>query len=166
MFRVTEGPKTETKEGANWVKGRHLGDGKEGWFAVSPKSVSAWVPQYKCISATILHDGLDAASAKVVRKLEQGEVLLALSTPALDSVAGLVRVLVRAEKDGKVGFATVRGNQGTVMLENMAGKSESSAKGAARGETSAKGQSRGGRSSGDSSQGGEQSRGDDSSGQL
>merc|ERR1712087_918649 len=106
---------------------------------------------------TILNDGLDTSSAKTVRKLEQGEVLLALSAPTLDSAAGIVRVLVRAEKDGKVGFATVCGNQGTVMLENLAGKGESSAKAAGRGDASAKGQSRGARGSGE---GGEQDRGD------
>merc|ERR1712183_1084280 len=46
-----------------------------------------------------------------------GESLKALSAPAKEASSGLLRVRVSAEKDGQVGYATVRGDQGTILLE-------------------------------------------------
>jgi len=117
VFEVTDGPKTEVKEGAKRVKGRNLSDGAVGWFTLAPKAMSPWSPQYKCVEGTVLHDTLDIATAGVVRKLEPGEILQALATPALEKATGLLRVRVRAEKDGKVGFATARSDKGNVILE-------------------------------------------------
>eukprot|EP00927_Polykrikos_kofoidii_P057623 TRINITY_DN5177_c0_g1_i6.p1 TRINITY_DN5177_c0_g1~~TRINITY_DN5177_c0_g1_i6.p1 ORF type:complete len:1988 (-),score=554.03 TRINITY_DN5177_c0_g1_i6:85-6048(-) len=117
VFEMTDGPKAETKEGANRIRGRILSDGTEGWFTIVPKAVVSWSPQYKCVSSTVLHDGMDIKESTIVRKLEPGERLKALSSPRLEVGAGILRVRVRAEYDGKVGFASIRGNQGTVLLE-------------------------------------------------
>jgi len=117
IFEVTDGPKKETKEGANRVRGRSLSDGAEGWLSVSTKSVSAWAPCYKCVSSTALHDKFEVEGATVVRKISPGEIVEALAVPSFEAAAGIVRVRARATKDGAVGFATVRGNQGTALLE-------------------------------------------------
>jgi len=117
VFEVTEGPKPETKEGAKRVRGRNIADGVEGWFTLTSKTFEPWSPQYKCNQSTVINDGLAIKEAKAVRKLEVGEYVEALETPVFDKAAGLLRVRVRAEKDGAIGFATVRGNHGTTMLK-------------------------------------------------
>jgi len=117
VLEALDGPKAESKEGSKRVRGRNISDGSEGWFTLSDRNCSPWTPQYKCTQSTVINDALSIKDAKAVRKLEVGEVLEALETPVLEKGAGLLRIRVRAEKDGACGWATVRGNQGTVMLK-------------------------------------------------
>merc|ERR1712129_552966 len=117
VFEVTDGPKTETKEGARRVRGRKLSDGTAGWFTLGRKNFQEWAPKYKCTQTTILDGGLALNESKSVRKLEVGEIVEALDAPVFDKETSLLRIRLRAEKDGAAGFATVQGNQGTVMLK-------------------------------------------------
>jgi len=117
-FEISEGPKSETKIGASRIRGRNIGDGKEGWATWTKRSMYSWSPHHSCKSSIALHDGLEVESAKLVRKLEVGESLEALEPPQLEK-GGVLRVRLRAEKDGATGFATVKGNQGTVYLESI-----------------------------------------------
>jgi len=121
VFEIIEGPKTESKEGANRVKCRNLGSGKEGWFTLTAKNTHPWSSQYKCTQGTTMTEGLEIKDAKTVRKLEVNELITALETPLRENAAGIMRVRVRAEKDGAIGFATIRGNQGTLLLKPMLG---------------------------------------------
>jgi len=121
IFEVTDGPKTETKEGLNRVKGRHLSDGSEGWFTLTSTNMHPWSPQYKCTSSTSLTDGLDIKEGKTIRKVEPPELLEALETPVLEKSTGMMRVRVRADKDGAVGYATVRSSQGRALLKPALG---------------------------------------------
>jgi len=116
-FEIVEGPKTETKIGASRLRGRNIGDGKEGWVTLSKRSMCPWSPHHSCKSSIALHDVLEVESAKLVRKLEAGESLEALESPQLEK-GGVLRVRLRAEKDGAIGFATVKGNQGSIYLES------------------------------------------------
>jgi len=116
---VLEGPKTETKEGDNRMRCRLLSDASEGWFTLTGKNVSAWAPTYQCSQNTVLQDGLDMKESKTLRKLEVGEKVEAVEVPVKEKTAGIMRVRVRAEKDGITGFATIKGNQGTVLLKPM-----------------------------------------------
>lgn len=116
VFEVVEGPKTEAKEGLKRVRARDIADGSEGWFTLTQKNFKHWTPKYRCAQSTVINDAVAVKEAKSVRKLEVGETVEALETPVFDKTAGLLRVRVRAEKDGATGYATVRGNQGTVML--------------------------------------------------
>jgi len=118
-FEATDAPKTEKRDGIQRVKGRTLADGSEGWFSITGKSFVPWSSTYKCMTATTLNDGLELKDAKMVRKLEVGEVLEALQAPVKEPVAGVLRVRVRAKKDGICGFATIKGNQGTVLLKSI-----------------------------------------------
>mmetsp|Transcript_22477 Transcript_22477/g.40102 ORF Transcript_22477/g.40102 Transcript_22477/m.40102 type:complete len:2032 (-) Transcript_22477:157-6252(-) len=111
--------KVEKRAGVSRVRGRNLSDGTEGWFTLTSKNFQAWSPQYTCSQSTVLNDALEIKEAKTLRKLEPGEVLEALDTPVHAPASGLMRVRVRAAKDGLVGYATVRGNQGTVLLKTV-----------------------------------------------
>lgn len=131
LFEATEGPKTDVKEGSNRVKARILADGTEGWFTLTAKNMTTWSPRYRCVSTTVLHDGLSVETAEVLRKLETGETFQALATPEKEASSGLMRIKVSADKDGKVGYATVKGDQGTVFLEPVtAGPGPGAASGA------------------------------------
>lgn len=122
-FELIEGPKTETKEGPKRIRGKAVSDGKEGWFTLSSKAFQQWAPKYKVANSTVIDNAVSPKDAKAVRKLETGEILDALETPVFEKAAGLLRVRVRAVNDGATGFATLRGNQGTVMLQPLLGGS-------------------------------------------
>jgi len=62
-------------------------------------------------------ESLTVKGSKTVRKLLPDEVLEELEAPAKDENLGLMRVKARAEKDGKEGYITLAGNQGSVYLE-------------------------------------------------
>ncbi|CAK0902536.1 unnamed protein product [Prorocentrum cordatum] len=117
VVEVVEGPKSDTRQGLSRLRGRSLADSAEGWLTLSGSSLLRWSPQYKCALSTVLNDRLDIKEAKIVRKLEAGELIEALETPVPEKAAGVMRVRMRAEKDGAVGFATVSGNRGTVFLK-------------------------------------------------
>eukprot|EP00930_Biecheleria_cincta_P023467 TRINITY_DN1695_c0_g1_i1.p1 TRINITY_DN1695_c0_g1~~TRINITY_DN1695_c0_g1_i1.p1 ORF type:complete len:2092 (+),score=696.54 TRINITY_DN1695_c0_g1_i1:73-6276(+) len=120
-FEALDAPKTEKRDAILRVRGRDPTDNREGWFTITGRNFSQWSPTYKCIQGTVLNDCLEIKEAKSVRKLEAGEVLEALHSPVLEPAAGLLRVRVRAKKDNACGWATVRGNQGTVILKPVLG---------------------------------------------
>jgi len=120
LLEALEEPKPETKEGVQRCRGRTLADGTEGWFTLT-KSFVPWSPAYKCVSSTVLNNGLEIKEAKTLRKLEPGEMLEAIDTPILEPSAGLLRLKLRTQ-DHLVGFATVRGNKGTELLKTLAGE--------------------------------------------
>jgi len=123
LFEVLDGPKTESRLGAYRVQGRSLVDSSEGWFSVTTKSTPVWSPLHRCVVATALQDSVEMASAKDLRTLEVGERLQALAPPTTEATDGVARLRVRAEKDGIVGFATLRDGQSTVLLEPVTGRS-------------------------------------------
>lgn len=116
-FEALEEAKPEKKDGLERCRGKMLADGTEGWFTVTTKSFVPWSPTYKCISSTVLNDGAEIKEAKALRKLEPGEIVEAVDTPIFEKSAGLLRLRLRSPKDNLIGFATVRGNQGTVLLQ-------------------------------------------------
>jgi len=103
------------------VKVCNVADGSEGWFTLTSSNMQPWSPLYKCQVVTTLTETVDIKEGKTVRKTEVQEVLEAIDTPAVDKVSGILRVKVRAEKDGAIGFASVRSNQGKVILKPVLG---------------------------------------------
>lgn len=114
VFEVLDGPKMDTKQSANRVRGRGLGDGAEGWFTVTKKNMQQWYPNYKCRSPVDLCE--DVECSKVHRKLDAGEKLEVLEPPVVCN--DVVTISLRAESDGAVGFATIKA-QGTVFLDTV-----------------------------------------------
>lgn len=59
----------------------------------------------------------DIQDGKALRKLEEGESLEPLEPVVQDDKRSLVRVKVKATRDGMEGYITLRGNQGTAFAE-------------------------------------------------
>lgn len=110
VFEVADGPKAETRDGFFRVKG------PEGWVTLKSTNFKEWTAQYRCSEGTLLAETMELKGSKTMRQLEVGECLESLETPVCEQASGAVRMRVRAEKDGAVGFATVRDGQGTVLL--------------------------------------------------
>jgi len=121
LFEVSE-TKPQTLEGALRARGRIVptGDdgsgGDSGWISVD-SHVSIWCTTHRCKRGT---DLTDESGEVVVRPLVVGEVLEALQVPFRDEAAGILRVRLRAEKDGAVGFAALKDADGGVLLEPAA----------------------------------------------
>merc|ERR1719313_1127998 len=60
---------------------------------------------------------LEVKGGKTVRKLQVNEVVEALEEGKKADSLGLARVRVKAESDGKEGWVTLAGNQGTMYLD-------------------------------------------------
>lgn len=117
LFEVSEGPRTETKDGASRVKGRNFSDGSVGWFNCPSDVTLPWIPSYMCKRAIHVTDGLDIATAKNISSLEPGDKIEALDTPVVEKASGMLRIRVRSGKDSTTGFATLRSSQGSIFLE-------------------------------------------------
>eukprot|EP00927_Polykrikos_kofoidii_P018495 TRINITY_DN18578_c0_g1_i5.p1 TRINITY_DN18578_c0_g1~~TRINITY_DN18578_c0_g1_i5.p1 ORF type:complete len:1223 (+),score=420.95 TRINITY_DN18578_c0_g1_i5:409-4077(+) len=72
---------------------------------------------YRVSRQTPMAEGLVIKESKTIRKLEPGEIFDCDMMPEKEEAAGVMRVRGRAIKDGKVGYATIKGNQGAVILE-------------------------------------------------
>eukprot|EP00931_Biecheleriopsis_adriatica_P106256 TRINITY_DN8073_c0_g1_i4.p1 TRINITY_DN8073_c0_g1~~TRINITY_DN8073_c0_g1_i4.p1 ORF type:complete len:2013 (-),score=680.48 TRINITY_DN8073_c0_g1_i4:65-6103(-) len=115
-IEVLEGPKEEKFDPVVRVKGRALADGAEGWVSRKERTLKSWSPLYRCAHSTVIQSTLCTKDASVIRRVEEGENLEALDGPKEDTGAGLLRIRARAEKDGVVGWITLKGNQGTIFL--------------------------------------------------
>mmetsp|Transcript_93948 Transcript_93948/g.289726 ORF Transcript_93948/g.289726 Transcript_93948/m.289726 type:complete len:1988 (+) Transcript_93948:65-6028(+) len=107
----------DTKMG---VKARSLEDGKAGWITFAPgpmAPVKPWIPKYTCKAAVPLTLALQAKDADTIRQAEPGEVFEAVEGPSLDKSTGLRRIRCATASDGVVGWATLRGSDGTAFLE-------------------------------------------------
>jgi len=113
-------PKTIKTKAALTLRGRTLDDKREGWATVaSPSAAHPWTPLLRVTAGVSVLDGPNIAKAKTVRKLEVGELLEALDVPVFDADTKILRVHARVEKDGVVGFVTVKGDKGTAFLESV-----------------------------------------------
>jgi len=119
MVETLDAPKKQSVEGICRMKGRSLVDDLEGWLTLTQNRIHAWSPHYVCRQSTVFQDKLKIAGAKTLRHLDVDELLYALEAPVWEEDAGIMRVRARAENDGIVGFVTIKGNQGTVMLESI-----------------------------------------------
>merc|ERR1712232_1303819 len=64
--------------------------------------------------------------SKAVRRLAANEIIEAFGEPVKDEASGVERFKAKADKDGKEGYVSLAGNQGSVYLEaydmNTAGR--------------------------------------------
>lgn len=118
-IEILEGPKKETFDAVTRIKGRALADGAVGWVSKKERKLKPWVPVYRCAKETVIQNTLGTRGgqgAGMVRRLDEGELIETLEGPKEDAEVGLLRIRGRAEKDGVVGWITVKGNQGTQFL--------------------------------------------------
>lgn len=71
---------------------------------------------YSCVKSIAISDGPRIGASKILRSLELGEKLEFLDGPVKDEDTGISRIKARSVKDKKVGWVTLKGNQGTVYL--------------------------------------------------
>jgi hypothetical protein len=114
---LIDGPKDEKFDPVWRLKGRAVGDSAIGWITLRSRQFISWSSLYKCVSATVIHDGFSVKTSKVVRRLEAGEIVEVLEGPVVESEIAVLRVKAKAEKDCAVGWVTVKGNGGTSFLK-------------------------------------------------
>jgi hypothetical protein len=74
---------------------------------------------YKCVKKTAISDLFGIEKSKILRTLEVGETLECLQDAEEDPETKVWRIKVRSTRDKKVGWATIKGNSGTVFLEKL-----------------------------------------------
>jgi hypothetical protein len=70
----------------------------------------------KVAKASVITEEVGIKS-KIIRRLDEGEVLEVILGPTKDDTADVARMKVKAMKDDQEGWVTPVGNQGTVFLE-------------------------------------------------
>ena len=114
-IQVLEGPKEVPNAPEVRIKSKALSDGAAGWVTLTAANMMPWTPFYKCLLATPLK-AAEAADAAAVRDLAVGEVveLLEGPTPGEGKVLGMK---CRADRDGAVGWCTIRDSEGKAHLK-------------------------------------------------
>jgi len=74
----------------------------------------------KTTKASVITEDISLKS-KIIRRLEEGEVLEVITGPTKEADSVIARLRVKAMKDGVDGWVTPVGNQGTVFLEEGGG---------------------------------------------
>jgi len=116
MVQVLEGPNEEPFPPEVRIRGKGLRDGTVGWITLKGENVKPWSPYYKCVMSTQLYDSPSSDGAAVVREIAIGETLEILEGPVDDNKE--LRMKARAEKDGAIGWATIRGSDGKQFLQS------------------------------------------------
>jgi hypothetical protein len=96
----------------------YLDSGDQGFLAdvnIAPLTQS----NYKCVKKTAISDLFGIEKSKILRTLEVNEILECLQEAEEDQETKVWRCKVRSVRDKKVGWATIKGNSGTVFLEKM-----------------------------------------------
>jgi len=121
VLELIEGPRKEAYDPSLRAKGKVAKDGAQGWFTIRDRKGRSFAESdekcYKCSASVAMTDELDIKSSKVLRKLAADEILTVLEGPVEEKAAGITRLKVRAAKDEKEGWVTLKGNAGTVYVE-------------------------------------------------
>mmetsp|Transcript_140529 Transcript_140529/g.365619 ORF Transcript_140529/g.365619 Transcript_140529/m.365619 type:complete len:1956 (-) Transcript_140529:48-5915(-) len=115
-MHILEGPKEETFPPETRIKVKTLSDGGVGWITMKSDNVKPWTPYYKCTVIAPLHDQALVEGATAVRDIEVGEALELLEGPTLEGSE--LRMKARAEKDGVVGWVTIKDGEGRRLFES------------------------------------------------
>jgi len=109
-MQVLEGPKEESFTPEVRVKVKAMSDGAVGWITQKKDVVKPWTPYYTCKVKAQLQESLAVEGATAVREIQVGERLELVEGPAHDGK--VLRVKARADKDGAVGWVTVKDSEG------------------------------------------------------
>jgi hypothetical protein len=117
-FQVLEGPKGEKVPPEVRVKVRCLSDKAIGWISKKPDGLKDWSPMYRCLQATPVYDARSGAAVEgstLLKELTKGETLELLDGPFEDDK--VIRMKGRSEKDGVVGWVTIKDAEGKRYLD-------------------------------------------------
>ena len=77
-------------------------------------SLSEMLQAYQCCKEVVaITSSFDIGAGKTLRKLDKDELVEVLDSAKVDEKCGLARIKARALIDDKVGWLTLKGNQGT-----------------------------------------------------
>jgi len=123
VLELLEGPRESTGSEVI-IKASALNDDKTGWVTVRDMSGTIFASPsekiYTCKAAIAMTDNLQVKLAKPLRKLAVGELLELIDDDTKEDGEkdkAVQRVNCRALRDGKEGWITSKGNQGTIFLE-------------------------------------------------
>jgi len=116
VLELLEGPKKEPPVEISRIRGKAEKDGNTGWATWTP-STMVQTRVLKCKKEITLTTTFDINNGKSIRKLEVGETLQMSGESQEENTRKLVRVQARANRDGKEGWVTLKGNQGTSFAE-------------------------------------------------
>lgn len=122
ILELVEGPREEVSESEVIVRAKASSDGTEGFFtltdAVGQSYAALSTKLFVCRSTIAMTDVFELDSCKVVRKVDVGEALEVIGgQEKADEEKAITRLQFRAVRDGKEGWVTLKGNQGTVYVE-------------------------------------------------
>jgi len=118
IVEVVEGPKLDEKSGLNRVKVKALKDGAEGWISVKGNQGKVFLaetekPLYACVSDAVLEKEFQSDKANSVRTVKADEVLELIEGPRQEVLGSVMRLRGKASSDGKVGWFTMKDQNGT-----------------------------------------------------
>lgn len=121
VLELLEGPREETGKPSILLRGKASKDSAEGWITMQSSDGTTFAEAskdiYVCKSTIAMTDGFDIKKCKVTRKVEVGETLQVIGGRKEDSNVEITRLQFRAVRDGKEGWVTLKGNQGTIFME-------------------------------------------------
>eukprot|EP00932_Pfiesteria_piscicida_P016955 SRR837773.386.p1 GENE.SRR837773.386~~SRR837773.386.p1 ORF type:complete len:679 (+),score=265.83 SRR837773.386:608-2644(+) len=121
IIEVLAGPVSE-ESGVERVRCKAMKDGQLGFTTWRSNTATAFLEErgkvWKVVAETLMTGAfeLDDVSDSS-RKLKVGELLEVRVWPSKEESSGMTRMKCRSKADGKVGFVTTVGNQGTVYVE-------------------------------------------------
>jgi len=122
-LELLEGPRDEAVDTEMLLRARASSDGSEGYLvlrdAAGAASAELSTSLFVCRSTIAMTDVFNIEECKVVRKVEVGEALEVVGgkDEKGDDDKAIKRLQFRAVRDGKEGWVTLKGNQGTVYVE-------------------------------------------------
>merc|ERR1711957_986554 len=126
FVEVLQGPLKVDSSSNIRLQVRHLSCGSEGWVtSIGNETVhlKECGLSWKVVKETILTSSFnleDVATDEGSRepmKLQVGDIFDVIEWPKHEEKNGLLRLKGKVKRDGAVGWATIRGNQGTVFLQ-------------------------------------------------
>jgi len=118
-LELLEGPREVAPETKLFLRGAACKDAAQGFICLQELSDKPAPSDryYVCKSVIAMTQDFDLTNCKPIRKVSVGETLELLESEESASAGPLARLRFRALQDGREGWVTLKGNQGTVYLE-------------------------------------------------
>jgi hypothetical protein len=121
VVELVRGPVEDNLAADQRVRGMACHEGAQGWLQVKDKGGSVLAKQsarvFKCVEGIAMTDISDFESCNMVRRIDADEALELLPDVAVSPEEGGQRKKFRACRDGKEGWVTTEGSQGTIYVK-------------------------------------------------
>jgi hypothetical protein len=121
VVELLQGPIQETVVAGQRVRGIACHESTQGWLQVKDKTGNVLAKPsarvFKCVESIAMTDVSDFENCNLLRKIEADEALELLPDKAISPEDGGQRKRFRACRDGKEGWVTTEGSQGTIYVK-------------------------------------------------